>query len=253
MREGLLKTVLRRTLFQPGAVRPIVAGPLRGYRFRVDSVTGMAPLYSGPERHEQAFIASRVRSGDTTFDVGANWGVHTLLLARLVGPQGHVTAIEPFPAALDSLRWHVAHNHCDRVTIVDAGASDVDATGWLAEGANAMESHLTSEGGGRPVTLHRLDTLWTNAGRPRVAFIKVDVEGVEAAVLRGASSIIDRDRPAMLVALDGSFESSRNLTRDLARRGYRMWRVQDGKSVTAFDEPWPHPNGPYGGLCAVAT
>src|SRR5262245_37212247 len=88
MRSRNIKRILASVYFQPGAVRTIQFGPLRGTKFRVGPVTGMSPWYSGPERLHQQTFARHIKRGDIVVDVGANWGLHTLYLSRLVGSEG---------------------------------------------------------------------------------------------------------------------------------------------------------------------
>jgi len=92
MRDNPIKRLVRRCFFPDGAVRRVITGPLRGFRYRVSPITGMEAWYSGHERDMQRAMAAYVRAGDTVLDVGANWGIHSLLLSRLVGPRGRVIA-----------------------------------------------------------------------------------------------------------------------------------------------------------------
>ncbi len=77
--------------FSPGG-RPIRFGAIRGMRFRVNLITGLSPWYSGAERPQQRAFKALLGPGDVVIDIGANWGLHTLYLSRLVGPTGRVLA-----------------------------------------------------------------------------------------------------------------------------------------------------------------
>ena len=73
--------------------------------FKCSDNTGLAALYSGNEKENQRVYAAVVRPGDTVVDAGANWGVHTLYLAKLTGATGRVHAFEPHPQVVEELRW----------------------------------------------------------------------------------------------------------------------------------------------------
>ena len=248
MRESLIKSAIRATVFPPGAVRRIRFGPLRGYRFQVGAVTGMAPWYSGAERPEQDAIGRALKSGARAIDVGANWGLHTLLMARVVGPSGSVWAIEPCPSVVESLRWHVAANGCAQVTVHACAAFDRDGEVCFAEGVDPTQGHVAKDGTSVPA--RRLDTLWRDAGSPPVAFIKIDVEGAERQVLAGAEALIGACRPVLLIGPDSMFPDAKVYAEQLRRLGYRFTRLQDGRELTHCTYGHPAPDGFWGTILA---
>jgi FkbM family methyltransferase len=162
-------------------------------------------------RGDLAFRVMRalVKPGDTVIDVGASMGVYTLELARLVGPRGRVHAIEPDPpsvARLEELR-----RARPNITLHPVALSDRSGTATL---------HIPMVGGRRvptlaslsvpdwrvaldhvavTVDLKPLDSIVPQA--PPVSFVKIDVEGHELGVLRGASATL-RALPAMLVEIE---------------------------------------------------
>src|SRR5438309_4380728 len=75
-------------------------------------------------------------------DVGANWGVHSLYLSKLVGPSGLVLAFEPFPEAMCTLKWHISANNCSNVITVDKAASERDGHALFAMGQSASTGGL---------------------------------------------------------------------------------------------------------------
>jgi FkbM family methyltransferase len=152
---------------------------------------------------ELAAFRAALRPGDHALDVGANVGPYTLLFARCVGPSGRVLALEPAPEAFDGLTRHVALNgFADRVTPLNVAASDRAGTARLAVdgfqgtnhlvGGGSTESDRTTDGAAsievRTVTVDEL----CERERIRPALLKVDVEGAEMAVLRGAAETIRR-------------------------------------------------------------
>jgi FkbM family methyltransferase len=152
-------------------------------------------------------MSQLARPGDTAIDIGANWGLYTFGLSELVGPDGHVIAVEPGPE-LTSLRATCARRA--NVQIYPLALSDRDGTGNLAvpEGphdATGALAHIVtgdaSEPGVTQVRLARLDGL-DIPERARLSFIKCDVEGHEDAVLHGGERLFRERLPALLIELE---------------------------------------------------
>src|SRR5206468_941885 len=137
------------------------------------------------EGAERRLIVRAVKPGMVAVDVGANLGVHTLALARAVGPAGRVHALEPDPANFRLLARAVAEAGAAQVTLHRAAA---------AAQAGEIDLHLSPVNRGdhrlHPEAARRarlrvpvivLDELL--AGEPHVDFVKIDVQGAEVAVL----------------------------------------------------------------------
>jgi FkbM family methyltransferase len=139
---------------------------------------------------EYAAFRAAVTSGDTVLDVGANIGAYTLLFAQWVGRAGRVVAFEPTPAAVAGLRHQLRLNGlADRVDVVESAVADVVGTASFAadrvSGSNALIA--AGRAGDHAITVRTtsLDAFCEAHGlRPQV--IKIDVEGTEMEVLRGA-------------------------------------------------------------------
>ena len=138
------------------------------------------------------YVRTRLRSGDTFIDVGANIGYFTLLASRLVGPTGHVYAIEASPSIYRRLTHNVELNRRSNVTAINAAASDragelsiyLDSSGNF--GHSTTIERLASASRMRPEAIVRsgtLDQLIGDDALRRAHLIKVDVEGAESAVL----------------------------------------------------------------------
>lgn len=137
----------------------------------------------------RAFRAA-VRRGMTVLDVGANVGAYTLMFATWVGEKGRVIAFEPAPDAREGLRTHVALNRFDdRVTIVEAAASSSVGQARFAVHPSGGSSALASADAGNlpciTVATETIDSVCRTHGL-LPAVIKIDVEGAELDVLRGA-------------------------------------------------------------------
>lgn len=156
--------------------------------------------------------AKRVKAGDVILDLGANIGAHSLPLAKLVGPEGRVVAVEATAYAHEKLKANLALNTdlTGRVLALHAIL--------LAESGGASPSHLHSSwplnglepvdpvlgGALRPVGQARpvsLDQVVEDLGLSRIDWIKLDVDGNELAVLQGARRTLVKFKPRILMEL----------------------------------------------------
>ena len=162
-------------------------------------------------------LSAVVRAGDTVFDIGAAWGMYTVPLARLVGPTGRVFAFEPQPrqvAGVRRLRTLMGAEHVtatqgvlgpDRgeFTLMVPIRFGLPIYGWahVVEGTDpALERTTRSKLLRTPMVT--VDGWMSDHGAPDPTFLKVDVEGFEPAVLRGAEAVITRSRPSLLLEIE---------------------------------------------------
>jgi FkbM family methyltransferase len=144
------------------------------------------------------FVAAFVKPGMTVLDVGANVGIYTLSMARSVGPTGHVFAFEPSGATRALLEAGIKANGLGNVTVSPAALSDHTGTAVLGHGVSSELHSLTITGPGETVALTTLDTEDATGRWPRVDFVKLDAEGVEERILRGAHAFFKRHAPVVM-------------------------------------------------------
>lgn len=172
--------------------------------------------------------------GDVFADVGANLGLYTLWGARRVGSTGCVVAFEPVPETRAALERNVALNGFRQVEVVPAGvgAAADRITLYRHPGASGVTSRYASaQGRAIEVPVTTLDA--TFARRPRLPrLVKIDVEGMELEVLRGATAILAAE-DAPIVVLEASVDtiaaagtSYADLTGWLAGLGYGVWALR---------------------------
>jgi FkbM family methyltransferase len=154
-----------------------------------------------------ALFGSVVSAGDVAIDVGANIGLHALTLAALVGPQGRVHAFEPVPAAADVLQASVeANGYGERVAVHRVAVSDAagELTMWIGDGGGVTSSLIAHEwlvAENKPLTVQvtTLDDVLLPLLDRAPRLMKVDVEGKERDVLQGATELLARFPPEVLV------------------------------------------------------
>jgi FkbM family methyltransferase len=151
-------------------------------------------------------LANVLRPGGTFVDVGAHVGFHSVLAAQLVGPAGTVFAVEPAPWAIELLRANV-WRHGLGANVLPFAASDEAGTVRLAlDDAHRSGAHLTGAADAIEIPAARLDELLPNVV---VDVIKIDVEGAEPLVLRGARKLLERS-PRLLAIVE--FRDERHLS-----------------------------------------
>lgn len=203
-----------------------------------------AAFYFGrPDWWEFAFIEKLLRAGDTAADVGANVGIYTLFLAKCVGAGGRVHACEPDPANLVLLKRQVERNQLSQVQLVEAAVGDRVGVARFAAGQDTVGHLATGPGPGTiEVPLTTLDAVYPEAGP---VFVKVDVEGFELDVVRGAQRLMARGRPLawQLELLDhGPGRRPDDVARLLRDHGYAFFRY-DPNSGALVAADWRKPDG----------
>jgi FkbM family methyltransferase len=163
-------------------------------------VVRMAPEFRfvtwNPVEYE-AFRAV-LRPGDTALDVGANVGPYAILFGIWAGPQGRVVAFEPAAAAYEGLCRHLAlngltgHVRALRVAVSDT-VGEAEFVGEGFQGTNRLRGGATADASSRTIRVPTttIDEV-CRVERLQPRLIKIDVEGAELAVLRGARETIAR-------------------------------------------------------------
>lgn len=250
-----VRSLVSRSIMPVGAVRPMLRGPGRGLRYHVFPDYGISPLFGGWEPEAQKIMARHVRPGAVAYDLGGNYGIHTLIMARLVGSSGHVYAFEPVPGIMAQLRENVTLNGFDNVTCVEAAAGRAAGMSHFLLGRSGAVGRLTeaaeTDSGLITVDVVSLDQFVLNDGNRPPDFIKIDVEGAESKVLAGTERVLEACRPVLLVDLH-SPEEDQAVGRVLAKHRYTAYRATDGTRVRDLTSGWPSPDGLWGQIVAFA-
>lgn len=207
------------------------------------------------EPHLLSWLKEWLQAGDTFWDIGANVGFTSLPAARIVGASGRVVAVEPSPSNLNWLKRHIELNQCKNiVTVVEAAVCEQNGGSvtfsLLHDGRSPSNSLMfsSSVNGQSPevsrqisVPAISLDGLLAEQQRaPKL--VKIDVEGAELMVLKGATQLLSSDTaPILLLAVHPFWQStpedSQEIVNLLKGAGYRILN-RHGSSVDAleFDE-----------------
>ncbi|MCE2510465.1 MAG: FkbM family methyltransferase [Alphaproteobacteria bacterium] len=221
-----------------------------GFRWRLDLGEGIDfTIYAlgAFERTSQAACRRFIEPGAVVLDIGANVGAHVLPLARQVGPRGRVFAFEPTVWALKKLRANLDLNPQlkDRVTVEqilcvekadDALPAAAMASWPLVPGEDVhplARGRFLSTEGARAMTL---DDYLASQNLHGVDFVKLDVDGDECAVLRGAFRLLKELRPVVLMelaphVLEERGETIGSLLAVLGSVGYALAEERSGRPL----------------------
>lgn len=196
-------------------------GPARGMKW----ITGSSihGCWLGTyELAKQIALQRFVKSGMVVYDIGAQAGFYTLFFSRLVGEAGRVYAFEPCPYEAHFLVDHVRINELANVRIVQAAVGErtglvgmtIDRGLTQNQICNHSDSVLTAP----TVTLD-------HSGLEPPDLIKIDVEGAESAVLKGARDTLCKARPVVFIALHGP-EQRAACVEALRGSGYGVYNLE---------------------------
>ena len=157
-------------------------------------------------------VVRLIRPGDTVLDIGANIGAMALFAAKTVGPNGRVICFEPTQMAkgkllrnLDlnpELRGRVEVHQVELVDTPGRAPSTLNFASWpiqAASGRHPGHHGVAAESSG--ATAITLDEFCEQKGIDRIDVVKLDVDGNECGVLRGARRVLKQFRPRMVIEL----------------------------------------------------
>ena len=196
-----------------------------------------------------AFFRAVVKPGMTMIDIGANFGLYTLSVAKLVGDTGKVWAIEPAQGTARYLRESIAINQFAQVDLLVAAVSSEEGQGFLAHDSNNREELHSLDlsqsietpiaaGQGEIVPLLSLDGLMARQNHPRIDILKIDAEGHEVEILKGASDFLLRQNPlVMLEVLSPDSRMNLPLVAAFEQAGYQIFRLVSGLDLLLPADP----------------
>lgn len=185
-----------------------------GNRYELNLAEGIdLAVYLGMYEPSTARALARlIRPGARVLDIGANVGVHTVHMARLVGPRGRVFAFEPTTFAFEKMKRNLQINPGLQQRVVATqcflGRADFAPApisvyaGWpLRGGTDLHPKHLGQPKSTDGIPSRTLDALLQEYGNPAIALVKLDVDGYECDVLAGSRRMRERDKPVFVMEL----------------------------------------------------
>lgn len=255
----LYVSVRKRFTTQAPAWHTVESGPLAGRELLLNTrFPAFAAMAGGT--HDDFFwsyLSDHDLTGTTIVDVGGHVGYHALAFAALVGEAGSVLVFEPNASNLERIHRNLSRNPdlASRIDIRTHALGEHDGTTTFRT-TNRVDDQTSSGGfisGSRPplpeeayqragfreseIEVWRLDTVLSSLGganpAARLGLIKIDVEGAETAVVRGAAKTIEHHRPLLLVETHTA-GSTADVVQLLAAADYHVDVLEDGGMGRAF-------------------
>jgi len=232
----LIRDELNRSVPEGPRVVNIAAGELAGSAMVLDLQTEKDYWLGTYEPDLQIAIREFVKPGMTIFDIGANIGYITLLLADAAGAKGHVFAFEALPENVKRLQENITINNFDnRVTIISAAVADRSVKMRFLIGPSGGMGKLQGSAGRREVDYPdcievpgiSLDDFVSADKQPFPDVIKIDIEGGEILALKGMHRMLDQRQPLLLVEIHGP-EAARITWETLTSFGYKICQMKPG-------------------------
>lgn len=180
-----------------------------------------------------------VAPGATVLDVGANIGIYTAFLSKLVGGQGSVYSVEPVPLTFDLLSNNVKKMGLSNVSVLNYALSGDDRAGIMeipkddnSKNEDFYQARIVDEAEqdsslrSYKVNIRSLDSLFLSDLK-ELSFVKIDVEGFELSVISGAKKVVERFKPAFLIEIssdpDCPGSDASKIFEELAKEDYRPY------------------------------
>ncbi len=218
---------------------------LRSYSLTARALTEFR-VWQMVRQAEFADLAHCIRlaeAGLTAVDVGASVGNYALAMRQAVGRGGQVLALEANPAVYKELKCSTWGADVDARNLAASSANGTAELLIPVDGAGRAEEPIASlEDRGQAcvrvkVPRTRLDDLLRDA--PKVSVIKIDVEGHEADVIRGADEVLERHRPGLVIEIEKQHQSGDRQVGDvvalLTGRKYQCYGIH-GETLIPWAE-----------------
>jgi FkbM family methyltransferase len=238
-------------LFKLGVLAPVRHTAEPGAVFLLDprDLVERSILESGDWQPEiWSALSGGLPEGGVLLDVGAHIGYFSIRAAVKIGPKGRVVAFEPDPRTLKSLRANVAASNAANVTIEGIACTDREQvlTFYASNSLNTAQSSLSRQNAtislappepftvpGRPI-----DSVVRELGLERVDVVKVDVEGAELLVLRGAVETLGRFHPRLIIEVNPKLLANFQATPEDVFNLIKSVGYTQGAVISEYDWVW---------------
>ncbi len=203
-----LSVLLPRILLpNPKKVGPHILRTIHGFSMKIDpsrdSGVELSLFQTGTyEKGTLHLLEKFLKPGDCFVDIGANIGLMTIFASHCVGKTGKVLAFEAHPETYGLLKYNLEINKIENTETFAFALGDENGTAFIYDnwdinrgGASLVIKNEASEG--HEIQVRKLDELISPETKPKV--MKIDVEGFEMQVLKGAKETIAATKPILIV------------------------------------------------------
>jgi len=207
-------------LLPTGMIVPILRGPLKGKKWIVGAAAGggkgLSVIFDQSETTQVHYFVEILSNSKICFGIGANVGLYTLLFSQYAK---EVYAFEPLPRNLSCLFRLIEINKITNAKIIPCAISDSSKIGLFSEGDNPALGKL-NDGGNIPVLITTCDQFVSETNIVP-DLLKIDVEGSELNLLKGASDLLKTYHPSILLSVHND-QLRVDCLKFLKDIGYRM-------------------------------
>jgi len=253
------KQKIQNYFFPLGTVQKIKIGYLKGHKIRLTENSLWSPLLGKWEPAMQKIMVNVIKEGQVAYDLGANNGLHGLLMAGLVGKTGLVYNFEPLNENIDEIDENFKLNQYSNYENVAAAIADKEGTERFIITAHHKQGFISNEQPAAEANTVEVKTTtldnFIRGGNRGPSFMKIDIEGAEGAALRGFSSTIGKYQPLMIIELHNP-KQDMEVGDFLKANKYSVFRFDPFAKlhfdeVKDFTKSAPHPDGIWGTVFCV--
>jgi FkbM family methyltransferase len=177
---------------------------------------------------EIRFARLYLEPGMHAVDIGANFGVYTLAMARAVGAQGSVQAFEPTPDTAALLRASLEDNGARQVRVHELAVSDRAGSARLGLHAQPELNSLGEAADSIQVQTVSLDELASQQHWPAIDFVKIDAEGHEPQVVAGGARLFREQSPLVMFEIEAGERIDLAAAERFSELGYQLYYLLPG-------------------------
>jgi FkbM family methyltransferase len=221
--------------------RTILRGVCKGYKINASIIDSFSIIFGKNEEHLRSIIKKYVKENESVIEIGSNIGSFTMAFSKTVGPKGRVFAFEAIPETAQNLSLNLKINNIQNVTLFNKAASDkaelltfripdhgknhsMASSQWHKNDDSVQIINVEA------VAIDDVDEI----SMYKPSFVKIDVEGGEAFVLRGMSKLIKECRPVIFVECS---ELGRQYAWEfLISQKYKCFNAITNKEINHFDQ-----------------
>jgi FkbM family methyltransferase len=250
-----MKKILKRIFFNK--ILQVRSKSLNGLKLRVNHLINGAIFIEDYEPDKQTAIKLLMPEAGIFFDIGANVGLHSYFVAKHF-PKAKIHSFEPLPDNLDYLAETLQNNQITSISIVPAAVGSASGESFFDISNSNFKGNLSKTQTSLKVKLIALDDFIDE----HVLFpdlIKIDVEGAECDVLKGAQKSIEATHPTFIIELHTP-EQDLLVAGFLVTLGYWLFRINPKAaelnqrcflSIKNLTTSWPDPDGVWGNIAAI--
>lgn len=183
-----------------------------------------------------------IKKNDCVIDVGANQGIYSLAMAKIVKSRGKVIAVEPFSSMTSCLKNNMKINSINNIKIIESLISNKQKTYKLNFNHGTVSASIVKKFKNNKyikVKSLTIDQICSNF--KKVNFIKLDIEGAEMLALEGAKKTLKNSKPVLSVEVNkNSFKKISNFLRKYNYEPYIFNKNNKLKLVTKINSDYPN-------------